>query len=392
MPRERARLLFLVDHLVAGGSELQLVALLRGLDRERYDVHLAQFRESDPEMRDIDVGDTEVVRLHRSRRYEPSLLYRLVSLMRRLKVDLVYTVLSTADIWGRVAACLARRPALVTRKGTVLSGGDRENYEAMFDRLLRPFTDAVIVNSRMGLEDLIRARRADGDRAVVIHNGTDCERFSPLTPEERRRAREELGIPQSGLLVAGAGRLSEEKGWETLIGAVARLPRQGEREVYWLIAGDGPMRKLLEEHIARHGLSGRLRLLGFRRDVPSILGAADVVVLPSHREGIPNVLCEAMAMARPVVATRVGGIPELVEDGRSGLVVEPREPQALADALGALLADPHARERLGGHGRQRIVSEFSLERMVNETDRVLQTVLADRALTQSNGRGATGRR
>ena len=107
------------------------VALLRGLNRERYDVHLAQFRESDPEMRDIDVGSTEVC-LHRSRRYEPSPPDRLVFLMRRLKVDLVYTVLSTADIWGRVAACLARRPALVTRKGTVLSGGDRENYEAMF--------------------------------------------------------------------------------------------------------------------------------------------------------------------------------------------------------------------------------------------------------------------
>jgi glycosyltransferase involved in cell wall biosynthesis len=392
MPGARARLLFLVDHLVAGGSELQLVALLRGLDRGRYDVHLAQFRESDPVMRDIDVGDTEVVCLNRSRRYEPTLLYRLVSLMRRLDVDLVYTVLSTADIWGRLAGCLARRPALVTRKGTVLSGGDRANFEATFDRLLRPFTDAVIVNSKLGLEDLIRARRVDGGRAVVIHNGTDCARFSPLTPEERWRAREQLGIPQSGLIVAGAGRLSEEKGWETLIEAVAHLARTDGRDVYWTIAGEGPLRQRLEEQIAGHGLSERVRLLGFRRDVPSILGAADVVVLPSHREGIPNALCEAMAMGRPVVATRVGGVPELVEHGRSGLVVEPRQPQALADGLGALLADPHARERLGAHSRQRIVTEFSLERMVTETDRVLQTVLADRALTQSNGHMVTGRR
>ena len=123
MPRARARLLFLVDQLVMGGSELQLVALLRGLDRGRYDVHLAQFRESAPLMRDIDVGDTEVVCLHRSRRYEPSLLFRLAALMRRLDVDLVYTVLPTADIWGRLAGCLARRPVLVTRKGTVLAGG-----------------------------------------------------------------------------------------------------------------------------------------------------------------------------------------------------------------------------------------------------------------------------
>jgi glycosyltransferase involved in cell wall biosynthesis len=392
MSRARARLLFLVDQLVMGGSELQLVALLRGLDRGRYDVHLAQFRESAPLMRDIDVGDTDVVCLHRSRRYEPSLLFRLAALMRRLDVDLVYTVLPTADIWGRLAGCLARRPALVTRKGTVLTGGDRENHEATFDRLLRPFTDRVIVNSQMGLEDLVRARRADAARTVVIHNGTDCERFSPPAPAERGRLREELGVSQSALMVAAVGRLSEEKGWVTLIEAVARLPQERQREVHWMIAGDGPLRPLLEERIARHALSERVHLLGFRRDVPAILGAADVVVLPSYQEGIPNVLCEAMAMARPVVATRVGGVPELVEEGRSGLLVEPKEPQGLADALDRLLADPHARERLGRLARQRIVSEFSLERMVGETDRVLQTVLAHRAAARSNGQVVAGRR
>ena len=391
MPHARARLLFLVDQLVMGGSELQLVALLRGLDRGRYDVHLAQFRESAPVMRDVDVGDTEAVCLHRSRRYEPSLLYRLAALMRRLDVDLVYTVLPTADIWGRLAGCLARRP-LVTRKGTVLAGGQRENYEATFDRLLRPFTDRVIVNSRMGFEDLVRERRADAARAVVIHNGTDCERFSPPAPAERWRLREALGVSQSALVVAAVGRLSEEKGWTTLIEAVARLPQDRSRDVHWMIAGDGPLRPTLEEQIARHALSERVHLLGFRRDVPAILGAADVVVLPSHQEGIPNVLCEAMAMARPVVATRVGGVPELVEEGRSGLLVEPKEPQGLADALERLLADPNARERLGSLARQRIVSEFSLERMVGETDRVLQTVLAHRAAARSNGQVVAGRR
>jgi glycosyltransferase involved in cell wall biosynthesis len=199
-------------------------------------------------------------------------------------------------------------------------------------------------------------------------------------------------VSQSARIVAAVGRLSEEKGWVTLIEAVARLPQDRQRDVHWMIAGDGPLRPLLEERIARHALSERVYLLGFRRDVPAILGAADVVVLPSYQEGIPNVLCEAMAMARPVVATRVGGVPELVEEGRSGLLVEPKEPQGLADALERLLADPNARERLGSLARQRIVSEFSLERMVGETDRVLQTVLAHRAAARSNGQVVAGRR
>ena len=390
--RRRARVLFLIDRLLVGGSELQLVALLRGLDRTRYEVHFAHFRENDPEMLGIDVGETRAICLGRSGRYDPRLLFRLVSLIRRWEIDLVYTVLPTADMWGRVAGCLAGRPALVSRKGTVLSGGDRESYEGLVDRMLRPFTDLVIVNSHLGLEDLVRDHRADSARAVVIHNGTDCERFSPPTLEARMRSRGRLGLPDSAVVLGGVGRLSHEKGWETLVEAAARLPALLRRDFYCLIAGDGPLRRTLEERISHHALSERIRLLGFRSDVSEILAAVDVVVMPSYQEGSPNSLCEAMAMAKPVVATRVGGVPELVEHGRSGLVVEPHKPLELAAALANLLSDPEARARFGAHGRERVVSLFSLERMVAETDRALQRVLARRVTMPTNDRMIAGRR
>ena len=388
----RARVLFLIDQLLVGGSELQLVALLRGLDRERYQVHFAHFRENEPAMCGVDVGDTQVVCLGRSGRYDPRLLLRLVLLIRRWEIDLVYTVLPTADMWGRVAGCLAGRPALVSRKGTVQSGGDRESYEGRVDRLLRPFTDLVIVNSRPGLEDLIRDRRVDVDRAVVIHNGTDCERFSPPSLEARMRSRERLALPDSAVVLGGVGRLSHEKGWETLVEALASLPRHVGRDFFCVIAGDGPLRPILEERIAHHALSERVRLLGFRSDVREILAAVDAVVMPSYREGSPNALCEAMAMGKPVVATRVGGVPELVQHGRSGLVVEPHDSRELATALAVLLSDPVARARLGAEGRERVVSQFSLERMVAETDRVLQGVLARRVTMPRNERMTAGRR
>jgi glycosyltransferase involved in cell wall biosynthesis len=238
-------------------------------------------------------------------------------------------------MWGRVAGCLAGRPALVSRKGTVQSGGDREGHEGLVDRLLRPFTDLVIVNSRLGLEDLLRDRRADSDRAIVVHNGTDCQRFSPPDRETRIRARQRLGLAESAVVLGGVGRLSQEKGWETLVEAVATLPTS--LGFHCVIAGDGPLRSLLEERIARHALSKRVRLLGFRSDVSEVFAALDVVVMPSYREGTPNALCEAMAMGKPVVASRVGGVPDLVEHGRCGLLVEPHEPRDLAAALATLL-------------------------------------------------------
>jgi glycosyltransferase involved in cell wall biosynthesis len=390
--RRRARLLFLIDRLLVGGSELQLVALLRGLDRARYHVHFAHFRENDPDMFGIDIGETETICLGRSGRYDPRLMLRLVSLIRRWEIDLVYTVLPTADMWGRIAGCLAGRPALVSRKGTVLSGGDRESYEGLVDRILRPLTDLVVVNSRLGLEDLVRDHRADSHRAVVIHNGTDCERFSPPTLEARMRMRERLGLPNSAVVIGGVGRLSHEKGWETLVEAMARLPTLLGRDFSCVIAGDGPLRRILEERIAHHALSDRIRLLGFRSDVSEIFAAVDVVVMPSYQEGSPNSLCEAMAMAKPVVATRVGGVPELVEHGRSGLLVEPYKSGELASALATLLGDPEAGARLGAHGRQRVVALFSLERMVAETDRALQGVLARRVTMPTNDRVIAGRR
>lgn len=372
----RTRVLFVIDQLIIGGSELQLVALMRGLDRQVYEIHLCHFRPNDSEAHDIDLGETTTVCLNRSRRYEPNLLWRLRSVIRDNRIDILYTVLSTADIWGRIAGVMAGVPAMVCRKGTVLPGGNRGNYEAFFDRLLRSRTACVIANSRVAMEELIQSRRALRGKTAVIYNGTDLRRFTPPSQEMVRGARAKLGIDPNAFVVGGVGRLDAEKGWDAVLEAIAWLRGEQTEEIRCVIAGDGPMMPSLRGSVARLGLEDRVVLLGRRTDVPEVMACMDVVVLASELEGIPNVLCEAMAMGKPVIATDVGGVRELVVDEECGLLIEPRNWTQLGSAIRRMLAQRASLTRWGIPGRRRVEELFSLERMVTDTHRVFQRIMA----------------
>lgn len=142
-----------------------------------------------------------------------------------------------------------------------------------------------------------------------------------------------------------------------------------------LMVGDGELRPQVEEYIGRHGLEERLRLLGQRGDIPQILAASDIFVLSSDWEGLPYTIIEAMMSGLPVVATRVGGVPELVENEVTGFIVPPKNPQALAKGLQRLLDDPELRHRMGQLGREKALREFTLDRMLRETERVYEEVL-----------------
>lgn len=373
---DRTRVLFVIDQLILGGSELQLVALMRGLDRQIYEVYFCHFRPNGAEVNDIDLGETTTVCLNRSRRYEPTLLWRLRSLIRDHRIDIVYTVLSTADIWGRIAGVMAGVPAMVCRKGTVLPGGDRGNYEAFFDRLLRSYTACVIANSRVAMEELIQSGRALRGKTAVVYNGTDLRRFAPRSQEVMRDARARLGIDPNAFVVGGVGRLDAEKRWDAVLEAIAGLRDEQPEEIRCVVAGDGPMMSSLRETVSILGLEGRVLLLGRRADVPEVMACMDVVVLASEREGIPNVLCEAMAMGKPVIATDVGGVRELVVDEECGLLIEPRNPTELRRAIRRMLAQRASLPRWGIPGRRRVEELFSLERMVTDTHRVFQRIMA----------------
>ncbi|HEY1206378.1 MAG: glycosyltransferase [Bryobacteraceae bacterium] len=197
-------------------------------------------------------------------------------------------------------------------------------------------------------------------RIVVQHN--PVERFVAPPPEEMERVRAELGLAGGEFLVVTVGRLSREKGHRDLLEAAAILrARQPESPVRFVIVGDGPERAALEQRSQGLGLEGAVTFAGYQANVRPYYALADVVALPSHTEGSPNVVLEALAARVAVAATRVGGVPEIVTDGETGLLIEKQDPLAMADALARLMADADLRRRLAEAGRQLVTARHSVQ-------------------------------
>jgi glycosyltransferase involved in cell wall biosynthesis len=214
----------------------------------------------------------------------------------------------------------------------------------------------------VAISDAVRMRFGRSSRAAarstVVPNGIDLGAFVPARSASEVRA--ELGLPAGARVVGSVGRLVPYKGYAYLLDAFARL-RGKHPDVRLLLVGDGPERASLERQARAQGVEADARLAGHREDVADLVQVMDVFVLPSVAEHFGRVLLEAMALARPIVATAAGGVPEIVRDGATGLLVPPRDALALATAVGALLDDPARADALGRAGRQR-VRDFTIER------------------------------
>ena len=219
----------------------------------------------------------------------------------------------------------------------------------------------VITTSQLIANRLVEELGVLPDRVSCISTGIDLTKFNPSL---KGNLREELGIAPDVALVGMISVLRSWKGHGTYLDAVAHLLKSSKRPVHFIIAGDGPGRQELTDKIAKEPWKGRVTLLGHRSDVPNVLASLDVLVLPSFaHEGIPQIILQAQAMARAVVATTVGGIPEVVEDNVTGLLIPPRNPGALAEKISVLLEDPALRTRLGQTALAKIQAQHSVDAM-----------------------------
>lgn len=292
------------------------------------------------------------------RTYQLGKVFRLAGLLRRRRADVLHThTLVAGNVLGRAAARLAGVP--------VISHLHIENHFRPATRPLLRLLDNASARLCAHLlavsEDTRRAYERQGypkGRIEVLYNGVELD-----SPAAARDVRGELGIPAAAPLVGEVARLCDVKGQRELIQALASVP-----EAWLLLVGadlerDGAFQAELEGHADVLGVRERVVFAGRRTDAAEILGQVDVVVLPSWTEGLPLVLLEGMARRRAVVATPVGGTPELVLDEKTGLLVPPRDPGALADAIKRLLADPSLRARLGEAGHRRVAERFSADSM-----------------------------
>lgn len=339
---------------IVGGGEISLLQLLEGLDRR-------QWRPVVVVPADGPVADrcralqvpTHVVPLPGLRRVRGGVVRAVLTLKRLARETdacLFHANGSRAMVYAGLAGLLVRRPVLWH-----VRVADRD---PLLDPLLAPLASRIVVISRAVAS---RFRGAAARRVRCVYNGVDLERFSPRSP--RPGLREALGVSGEGPVIASAGRFVAYKGYDHLIEA-ARLLNARRPDVEWVIAGDGELRAPLEARCRNTGLTHQVHFLGWRDDLPDVFALADLFVSPAIGEHFGRVLIEAMAMGKPVVATASGGVPEIVVHGETGLLVQPADPAALAEAVHTLLADPGLRRRLGGAARARVEAEFSLTRHV----------------------------
>lgn len=291
----------------------------------------------------------------------------MVRIFRRERADVVNTH-SGKDSWvGSMAAKVAGVPLLVrTRHISV------PVHRGIFNVVYR-WPDGYVTTGKMIRDQLIGVG-IDPDRVVSIPTGVDVVRFSPDVSGDA--VREEFGLLPGEFLVVMIGVLRSWKRHDVFLEAVRRL---GERKipVRALVVGEGPQRERIAREIEAKKLTGAVRMTGFRRDVPAILAASDAVVLSSDRfEGVPQVILQAMAMGRAVVASPIGGIPEVVHHGTTGILCPAGDPAAYADAVGRLLADPGIRGRFGAAGRRLILERHSVIAMGDETERFYRYLAA----------------
>jgi glycosyltransferase involved in cell wall biosynthesis len=377
------RVVLVTNGLTRAGAETQLVRLASALRHRGDEVGLLSIMATEAFAEEVAALDIPVAHLRvRAPLRGPSAIQAGARVLRAWQPDALISFVYQANVLGRLAGRLAGVPVVISSvRNEHFGGRARELVMRATDRL----STITTTNSQLAAAGLVKRGVVPGHRLVVIPNGIDLAPFQQAEAE-RSVIRSELGIPDGQFVWLAVGRLEPQKDYPTLFAALARCPTSAPEHCL-LIAGQGRLRSELERTAAELGLSHRIRFLGLREDVPQLVAAADGVVLSSRFEGMPNIVMEAMAGARPVVATRVGGTPELVEHGGTGLLVDPGDPGALSSAMREVMAAPESTRRaMGSAGRSAIAERYSLAALADQWLRLLDRCLADTGAGRSRTR------
>jgi len=350
----RLSLLYLLPRLVTGGAETQAIRLAAALQARGHRVWIGVLAGGGDLEPEAERRGVRVVHFPRAWRYDPVPLTEIAAFCRAQRVDLLHAWLFLDGLYARLAARLAGRGLKVIVSAVGIEYGAR-SLRAGLDRALARWAERVAANSQWMARRLERLRFPPG-RTVILPNMLDLDWLdAPVEPLPR---------PPGGAPIAGTvARLHAVKDIATFLNACARLSRR-RPDLHVVVAGDGPEFRTLSRLAERLGLAPRLAMPGNVTDVRRILGVLDVFVLPSRSESCPNALLEAMGSGVPCVATRVGGIPEIIRDGDNGFLVPPGDADALAEKVGRLLDDATSRRRIGAAGAASVRKRFAADRVL----------------------------
>ncbi len=371
----RLNVMQMTDVTGRGGAEKALVDLALHLDRRRFNVSVCATRSAGNYQHLLDAAGVPSLILERNSRWDAAKLGGLVRVLRQKRIHVLHTHLFGSNTWGRLLGKLAGVPVIIAHE----HWSSKAEREVWVDRLLYHLSDRIIVPSQASKTLVMEMEHIPERYLSVVYNGVNMAQFAP---QDDAAVREELGLAPDAMVIGSVGRLSTDKGGQDgLIRAVAAV-HQTHPQVRLVFVGDGPLRVGLEALVFELGMSEIVRFTGQRADVSRLLGAFDIFVLPSLREALPIAVIEAMAMRLPVVAARIGGIPEVVEDSVTGRLVPPGDEAALVAVLAQLVADPALVARLGTAGQAHVQSRFTVEQMVGRVGQLYEE-LARRKIRRS---------
>jgi L-malate glycosyltransferase len=355
MENKKINIMFVIIAVSFGGAERQLVELLKGIDRERYNPCLVCFNEFTGFIDDIERLNIPIFYAMRKWRWDPFVIWKLLRLIRKHHIDLIHTFMPLAGIYGAVAARLSGLP--------IVNSSIRDT--------LQPTTyKKLLLNPTIALSDVIIANSEAGRRVYeklfpykirVVYNGIDLKRFEGL--DDKGQKKSELNLGQYKYIVSMVARLVPVKNPMMLIKAAA-LVLKDEPSTAFLIIGGGSLKADLEDAVKQDGLASNVFFLGRRKDVEEILQITDVGVLTSNREGLPNAIIEMLASGIPVVATDCEGTREVLDDGQTGFIVKAGDEYGAAQQVVRLLRDETLRQTMGARGKEAVFEKFNLSKMV----------------------------
>ncbi len=358
--KSQINVLQVVEGLNLGGAEIKLLELIANMDRSRFRTVVCSLGMGERIKEKVTELDVKFVSLARKRRFDPMLIWKVAKLIRQENIDVVMTTLFYADVVGAFARLFSPTKAVFSWE-TISAPEWLLKHRLFAYRFAMRYCDNIISVSQATANWLVEKRGVSNDKIIVIPYGVNLDLYRQGKNHELKQS---LGIHPDTFVAGVVARLHPQKGHKYLIEA-AKTIVQKHANIKFVFAGDGELRSELESLVQSANLQDYFLFLGFRNDVKELLGTFDAFVLPSLYEGLPNVILEAMATGLPVVATAVDGTVELIEDGETGFLVPPKDPQALVEKIYQLIQDKDRICRFGKQGRKRVELKYSLQMQVS---------------------------
>src|SRR4030042_3795671 len=374
---EKINILHIYQNSKIGGVQQQLLSLLKAYSRERFNpifCCLGPKEELGKEIEETKIGFIPLNKL-RYNIFSPGIVLELYRLMKKKQIHVVRTHRYRSNLYGRLAAFLAGVPVIIASVHDNYRT-DKRLKRIIMNRILSKITDKIVAVSEDVKEDIIRYDRIAPSKIEVIPNGIDVERFNP--EKNTTDIRKEFSLGENDIVIGFIGRIVPAKGLEYLLNALPYL-NEKFKSIKLLIVGEGSLVEELKERAKKNNIFNNILFTGRRRDIPEILASINIFVMPSIAEGFPNALLEAMAMGKPIVATEVGGIPEIVKNGFNGLLVPPRDTVSLSKAIKELISNDQLAAKLGQAASNLVHDNLSIKAIAQKWQSLYLSILKEKA-------------